>query len=269
MTIHKGRINCRQFSQLLHNLLLTHGYKAILSDAITDGRIYENPDMGEGHFYIQIKELNSYRLQVGIYESYTPADAQNNIPSAFGNGFSSYSIAWSSNSHHDLYDVNYIIHIDERHLLIYVEGTKIHPSRIQTLTYIGLPKKIDPNDKSPYFAGMTYSDQGSLPSNTDKWIALRNRQDIKQFYYDLDYYDTKKSYGHGEKLFFSPIFIGSNTEGVRGMLEGIYIMSRANPDFHIQDKDEFVLNGKQYRLLRLTGNGNRTLNTNYDYLIEI
>jgi hypothetical protein len=73
MAVYQGRVNCRDFFNTLHSILIAQGYQEISSDVSTDGRVYKSMgESGQDEFYIRIKDpVNNY-LIVGIYEKYVP-----------------------------------------------------------------------------------------------------------------------------------------------------------------------------------------------------
>lgn len=268
MTIYKGRVGCRDLAMLIHSILLNEGYTEISSEVSNDGRVYKSPSTnGEDLFYIQIKDPRSIYLQVGVYEIYTP-DVVNGIPGKFLNGIVGNPIMWNRNASPDRCDVNYVINATSKRVIVYVEGQRAEPNTVNSLTYIGLPKRASSIDKQGTFAGLAYTAWGPY-DNHNIFYSLRNRSNSPLFPYNMEFYMPRRSYGWGGKLFFSPILIGSRAEGNRGTLEGIMILEKTDASSEISPGDTFSHEGKNYMLISPTSYSHDTLHTGYDYLIEI
>lgn len=269
MTIHKGKVNSRQLANLFHTVLLAEGYTEHSSEIGTDGRVYRSPSVnGEDLFFIQLKDLKGFSFQVGVYEMYT-ANATHGLPGTFLNGvIGSNSIIWNAGNTADRMDVSYVINVTKERMIVYVEGQRAETGFMNSLTYLGLPKRSSSNDKFGTFAGIANTAYGNY-SVTNTFHALRNRPGTPAFPYNLDFYMPKRSYGWGGRLFFSPIFIGSKVEGTRGILDGILIAEKTDALAEISHGDTFPYDGKNYMLIVPTVYGNGTLNTANDYLIEI
>lgn len=268
MTIYKGRVGCRDLAMLIHAILINEGYTEISSEISNDGRVYKSPSTNEEDlFYIQIKDTRTISLQVGVYERYTP-DLVNGIPGTFLNGIAGSPIMWNSSASPDRCDVTYIINATSKRVVVYVTGQKAEPGSMNSLTYIGLPSRISSKDKLGTFAGLAYTAYGPYDSHSF-FYALRNRSNTPLFAYNMDFYLPRRSYGWGNKLFFSPIYIGSKPEGNRGILDGIFILEKTDAGSEISSGDTFTHEGKNYMLISPTSYSNDTLHTGYDYLIEI
>ena len=270
MTILKGKVNCRQLPAVLHTALTTEGFTEISSEITNDGRVYRSPSVnGEDLFFIQIKELKAASLQVAVYEKYTP-NPVNGMPGTFLNGVTgSNAIAWNNTSLIDRLDVNYIINVNKRRMIVYVEGLRAEVGNVSSLLYIGIPQRISDKDNAGTFAGIAASTYAPVNSDIGGFSALRNRANATAFMYNLDFYMPKRSYGWGKKMFFSPVFIGNKIEGNRGILDGIHIIEKVDKAAEMSAGDTFTQDGKNYMLVSMPAYGNATLPATYDYLIEI
>jgi hypothetical protein len=272
VTVYKGKINGRQFANFLRDKLIAEGYSQISSNIPTDGMVfYSKGSNGTSDFYIKLVDQVSSYLTIGIYEKYVPA-ANSGIAGAFTNGYDENCIRWDTRTltaaAYDRVSLNYILNITKDRVIIFVEGLPLESGAINTLTYIGLPKRYDPNDINGNFAGLVgtaYTDTG-WQSN---WGALRNRALLARQAYPFDFYLPVRSYGWASKLFFSPIFLGSSVEGARGELDGLSIMEAIDQNNEIRHLDTFAKNGKTYQVIVPTTNSYYHLNPAYTYLMEV
>ncbi|MNE69291.1 hypothetical protein D3C80_1650080 [compost metagenome] len=86
----------------------------------------------------------------------------------------------------------------------------------------------------------------------NQWIALRNRALILNSPYEIDGYWPDNAFGWGEKLFFTPLYIGSSAEGPRGELNSLYSLNappKENQCPNYQHCDTFKKDGKTYMIL--------------------
>lgn len=268
MTVYKGQVGCRQLAQVLHDALIAEGYQESSSDITTDGRVYSSLGTdNQSLFFIRIKDPKSNYLTIGIYEKYDP-NPTNGLPGVFTNGFDGDNITWNTSGTADRIKVNYIFNVTLDRVIIYVDGMKAEPNKANSLTYIGLPKRYDANDKGGNFAGMAFTTRGPFNSH-NTWRALRNRALVPQSDYEMDFYNVARSYGWGKQLFFSPIFIGRDDEGARGELDGLYHLEKTDANIEVQPGDTFVKDGKTYMVIDPYDWGSDTLYHAYDYVIEL
>lgn len=269
MTIHKGRVNCRKLRETLHVMLLHEGYTELSSQVATDGYVYKSPSINnEDLFYIRIRDLNNHYLEVGIYESYTP-NPIGGTSGSFGRGFFSGSMIWSTASNSDKYDVDYVIHVTPKHLMVYLNPMAIQPGRTPSIVYLGLPKRLDPNDKDRLFAGIT----GSINTHTSHAHSFYTLGDLEKngtSYYNLDFYQPNRAKGWGDELFISPLFVTKGYEGFRGVLDGLYVLKKLDKSYEGLEGDTFIKDGKTYQIISPVGHNYTLLYQSlYDYAIEI
>lgn len=268
MTIYKGLVPCREVMVKLHDAFITEGYTEISTDVTTDGRVYKSTGSdGQNALYFKLQDLGANDLTLGIYEKYEP-NVSNGLPGVFTNGYEGTVIKWNTTTSTDREKVNYVFNVTKDRAIIFVEGQNAEPSNHKTLVYIGMPKRYDPEDTGNNFAGMAYTSYGPSTYNTI-WRALKNKALINQSSYSMDFYMPAKSYGWGNKLFFSPMFLGSDTEGARGEFDGLFVVEKTDDHSEILHGDTFNRNGKEYMLVTLPAGGSYTLNTGYDYIIEV
>jgi hypothetical protein len=267
MGVYAGRVNCRQLLNTLHNAMLAEGYQEISSDIATDGRVYKSTGIdGENEFYIRVQDPLSNYLLVGFYDKYTPGTP--GVPGAFGNGHTQSCVTWNRSSTSNSLMVAYIFNINKDRVIIQCEGLKVNSGNCSSLTYIGMPKRYDLNDKNCNFGGIAGSTR--MDSNNEAmWKALRGRNLAPNFWYEMDYYMPPRSYGWGNKIFFSPIFIGHDDEGPRGELSGLYTLE-AGDAFEFQHYDTFKKDGKTYIILSRANdfNNNKYLPNSW-YVMEV
>ena len=267
MAIYKGKVKCREFSKVLHDILIEVGYTEISTEITTDGRVYVSSTTDDDKFYIRIQDPASRYLTVGVYEEYTP-NVTSGLPGTFGNGILASCIIWNSSNADARVELNYIINATNKRVIVYVSGLPAEGGQMNSLTYIGLPNRVSVNDKDGRFAGLSYTSNGPY-NNPGTFYSLRNRNLTALPAYLVDHYMPARSVGWGAKIFFSPMLIGSVAEGHRGTLDGIRIIEKVDHKMEIMPGDTFVHDGKSYMLITPTSHGYDTLHTGYDYLIEI
>lgn len=268
MGVYKGRVACRDLAMKLHTALLAEGYQESSSDIPTDGRVYSTLGSdNQSPFFVKVKDPVSNYLTIGIYEMYQPS-LTTGLPGVFTNGYEGPNVTWNRSATADRLQVDYVFNITKDRVIIFVEGMKAEPSKVNSLTYIGLPKRYDSKDKGGNAAGMAFTTRGPFQSSNG-WRALRNRALLTQNNYKMGFYYPARSYGWGDRLFFSPIFIGHDDEGPRGELDGLYVMEKTDTMNEVQPGDTFVKDGKTYMVVDPESWSSYTLNPDYDYLIEI
>jgi hypothetical protein len=268
MTVYKGKVNCRQLASLINDKLLAEGYTQISSNIPTDGMVFYSKGMdGTSDFYIKLIDPVNFSLTVGIYEKYVP-NANQGIAGVFTNGYEAPCIRWNYGAQSARYDVNYIMNITKDRFIIFVEGMLMETYACNVLTYVGLPKRYDPNDSNGNFAGLASTSYSDKAGWSGSWCALKNRALVNQQRYDQDYYLPNRSFGWASKLFYSPIFLGTSAEGPRGELDGL-IMEMVDQNNEIRHLDTFTKNGKTYTVIVPASNGNVYLNPGYVYLMEV
>lgn len=267
MTIYKGKVKYKELIVRLQNALVAEGYTQVSSDPVTEW-VYRSPAQpGFDPFFIKLKDplIGAY-LTIGIYEMYTP-NVTNGLPGTFGNGYEGTGIAWNTSGQPDRTEVDYLFNISARRAVILTEGMKAESGNLKNILYIGFPIRYDQNDKQAYAAAMASTCRA--PHSGAYWRALRNRALVVQQNYEYDFYPVARSIGWAKKLFFSPLFLGTNAEGARGELDGLYIMEKGDASYELTHGDTFSRDGKTYMVFTPSANGNSSLPSGYDYLIEI
>lgn len=271
MSIYKGRVNCRDLTSFLHTVLTREGFVDVSSEVTTDGRVYRSSSVGnEDLFYMQIREMKSYYLECGIYESYTP-NAIPGVPGQFGSGYKVNSVAWGGavSASNDLHDLDYVINVDKKRLLIYLSAMKSQPARISSVTYLGLPTRLNATDKDGFFAGITGS-AFSIYANNHTFYPLRDRSKVVKAPYTLEFYKPNRSYGWGSQLFFSPLFVTKSNEGFRGVLDGLFVIEKTDKNYEVSAGDTFMQDGKNYMVISPEYTGDSLLHPSlFDYILEI
>lgn len=267
MGIYKGRVNCRKFADTIHDILIAEGYKEISTEITTNGRVYVSSSTNEDKFFIQMIDTKDRFLTMGVYEDYTPSETSG-LPGTFANGMNQPSVVWNSTYNYDRMEVNYVINATNKRVLIWVEGMKAETGSVNSISYFGLPRRYASDDKDGTFAGFTTTANG-FTNRYNTFNSLRSRNKEANHPYQLDYYLPSRSLGWGNKLFFSPIIVGSTAEGARGELEGIQVIERTDKLTEIIHGDTFTHDGKDYMLVTPTAIGYDLLRNIYDYLIEI
>ena len=267
MTIYKGRVNCRKLADTIHGILIKEGFKEISTEITTNGRVYQSSATNEDKFYLQMIDPKDRYLRMGVYEDYTPSPTVG-LPGTFTNGMYQDSVLWNSTYNYDRMEVDYIINASNKHVLIWVSGMRAETGSVNTITYLGLPKRYATSDKDGTFAGFTSTANG-WTNRYNTFNSLRSRNMEANYPYQLDFYMPTRSIGWGKRLFFSPIIVGSTAEGARGELQGIQVVERTDKTVELLHGDTFVYDGKNYMLVTPTAHGYDLLRNTYDYLIEI
>ncbi len=267
MTIYKGRVNCRKLADTIHDILVAEGYKEISTEITTNGRVYVSSSTNEDKFFIQVLDTKERYLTMGVYEEYIPSDTAG-LPGTFNNGLNSASVVWNSSYNDNRFEVDYVINATNKRVLIWVSGMRAETGTMNSISYFGLPKRFATGDKDGTFAGFTMTANG-YTNRYNTFNSLRSRNKEANYPYSMDYYMPGRSLGWGNKLFFSPIVVGSTAEGARGELEGIHIIERTDKNTEILHGDTFTHDGKNYMLVTPTNVGYDLLRVTYDYLIEI
>lgn len=270
MVVYQGKRKAEDFIYLLDEIFKKQGFTEVSTEKTTDGYVYKSSDTEDNLFYIRVKnDVSISRLvSIGVYETYTPGES-NGLPGTFSEGSVMHScIIWATSSLTGL-EVDYVITANNKSFVIFVEGPRAFSGSINSLTYVGMPSKLDGKDLSGTFAGVLYTANGAV-NNPNTFYSLRNRAEVKQSPYILDYYNVRRSYGWGEKLFSSQILVGARTEGARGLLTGIHTIEKLNRNYEAEHKNEMMMNGKKVKIIIPSQYGNTTLSpSNTDYLIEI
>lgn len=265
MAIYRGSVAARLLVQTIHDAITANGWTYVQSSIGDDGRVYKTTGIsGQNEFFIQIVDLATYYLRVGVWEKYTAGAV--GMPGTFTQGYQRDIIAWNRSQTSQNLIVDYIINVNKDRIILHVQGRKVDTNWCSSLSYIGLPKRYDTADTGPYFAGMAYSTAGL---HGEGWRSLRNRALIVQPMYTFDYYSSPRAIGWGEKVFFSPVVIGNTDEGPRGELSGLYTMTAAT-SYEARHQDEFTRDGKRYMIISRDNdyNTNRSLPGTW-YVIEI
>lgn len=270
MPVYKGKINARQFATLLNTILVDAGYTEISSNKSTDGFVYKSMgESGTDEFYVRIFDPNSNRLKVSIAEKYKPNTVLG-IEGTFTNYYDTDCITWNTTIGDARLEIQYVININKDRIIIFVSGNPAEANYCKSLSYIGLPKRYDPNDKGAGFAGITGTTR--MPWNNEQnWVALRNRAQSTIFAYNTAAYIPAKAVGWNNQLFFSPIIIGSSAEGPRGELDGLYQIKSIDENNEVLHGDTFTQGGKTYMIIEVNPvyNSTETLSQVYDYVIEV
>lgn len=269
MPVTTGRVNCRNLFQTIHQAMINAGWQMVSSDPASEGNIYKSTGIsGTDKVFVFLKDLvnissNPY-MKIGIIEDYTP-NGTNGLPGTQVNSFDENCLIWNSN-YKDSHNVDYIINVNKDRVIIFLQGMKNDGGWSSSLVYAGLPKRYDPNDKTAC-AGMAWAANGT---NTKGFKVLKNRALANGYYYEWDYYSPARSYSHGGQLFFSPLFFGSDDEGPRGELDGLYVIEPIDTTYEFQHLDTFNKNGKNYIIItkNYMYNNSRSL-PNMDYVMEI
>lgn len=265
MGVYRGSVNCLQLMQKIHDAIVAEGWQYIPGSVSGDGRIYKTTGIsGQNEFFVQFQDPQNVSIGVGIWEKYTAGAV--GVAGTFSQGYQRSTITWTKGNFNANWIVDYIVNVNKDRIIIHVQGRKTDPNWCTSLTYLGLPKRYDAADTGPYFAGMAYSTMGT---SGEGWRALRSRALTVQPMYLMDWYTAPRSIGWGEKVFFSPIVIGSTDEGPRGELSGLYSMTTAT-SYEARHYDEFTKDGKRYIILSKENdyNTNRSLPGTW-YVIEI
>lgn len=266
MGIYRGRVNCRKLADTIHSALIAEGYEQISSNLITDGCVYKTIGTnGTSEFYIKLKDPIDRYLSIGIYEKYEP-NATATLSGTFTNGYENNYIIWNRTYNENRFEVNYIFNITKDRAIIFVEGMKAESGSINSLIYIGLPNRYSNKDIDGTFAGIGFTASGD---NTSSWRALRNRAKTRIAYYAFNFYPIGRSYGWGNQLFLSPIYLGSGVEGGRGELDAIFMVEQTDKNNEIQHMDTFVKDGKTYLLISPSSYSYSNLPINREYVIQI
>jgi len=227
--------------------MINEGYTEISSNVGLDGRVYKSTEGGNNEFYIQFKDTTVGYITVGFYEKYTPGTS--GVAGVFGAGQTQNCLVWDRATPASDAKLSYIMNIDISRVIIQCEGYKNNGANACTsLTFVGMPIRYDSNDKGPNFGGVagTTGTDSNIP--TGSWKALRNRVLTQNAFYPLDYYMPTKSFGWGENIFYSPMFIGSADEGPRGEFPAIYALE-AGVNTEFQHYDVFKRDGKTFIIL--------------------
>lgn len=266
MTIYKGKVNCRKFAKKLDEILKLEGYQEISSNKPTDGSVYHSKGTsGKDSIYLKIVDPTNMCLTASVSKKYTP-NATQGLAGVFQDELVTNIMQWSTGDN-ALLDVEYVINITLDRIIAYVHSGNGNAGNNKNITYIGLPKRHDPNDKVPGFVGIATSTYSSIP-NVNVFPSLYGR-DLKRVNYNLEYYKPSNAIGWGGKLFFSPIYLHSADEGVRGELDSLFITKKID-DYQINKaQNTFEKDGKTYLIIETGTSGTGNLHQSYTYLMEI
>ncbi len=250
MGVYRGRINCRQVATLLNSILIAEGYEQISSNIGIDGLVYKTTGVsGTDEWYLRFVDPVDRYISLGVYETYTPGSG--GTAGGFVNGFQETTAHWNvTNGDSHIFD--YVINANKNRVILYFNSLKYCANvPCSSVTYVGLPKRYDPADKGSGFAGIC-STHG-LTNTGVGWRAIKDRAANTGAMYAYDYYPMGRSFGPGNQIFFSPLFIWRADEGPRGELDGLYVAESIDQTYEAQNMDTFSKDGKNYMIVEKQG----------------
>lgn len=185
-----------------------------------------------------------FKFTVGYARDYTPAAI--NTAGAFDT-LETQDIQYFTAAESQFAMVTYDISVTKDRVIIHVQGDKLVATWQNTVTFLGMPIKYDPNDRK--FVVRATSENGNVVANVCR--VLENSVGVVSQNYNWYYVASPGNPSWGNTYFLETFHIGNGAEGLRGELDGLY---GSHPD-GLVDGDEIDVAGTKFKIIQRRSNG--------------
>lgn len=214
------------------------------SSVETDGVYTSTGSSGNERIVLVFREHTvGQRFTVGMAKDYTPGAI--NTAGAF-DSLQTWDVYYYSAIQNEDVIVSYDVNVTKDRVIIHVQGDKLISAWQNTVIFLGMPLRYDPND---HLCIVKAQSEGGGVNN--KITVLQDS--INTMYQNYDWFSVQSpaNPSWGNTYFLETLHFGYGNEGLRGELDGIY---GTHPG-ELVDGDEIDVLGTRYKVIISRGVG--------------